>query len=387
MKPKLSKINLFVLLFLVILFYACESKVDFFQDDNFGKKTTTTKGNNENCTIKIIDDQEICVEPREELFNIETLGNKHVDFLFVLDVSPSMTEDLARLGQAFEDLMSQIKNSRWQMFFTTADHGDHDYNILPSGKKVFTHQKWQDHQGNKPHFGQFMNLEHNGTPLNQKILNANTPRYIEVFKDTLTRKVGDTCSLAPYCQGALEQPLRVLNSSLERLSRSSTLALSSATDFVSFIITDEDERSEDPSQATSAKDVYNNFKKLFPKKSFHAISLVVQDQNCLNKQQRHSPQSSYGTKVAALSKLTHGKTISICEENYGSHLKDVSYLLRTLIESLKLQEQPVSKEDIVVEFIKGTPRIDWSLKGQKIVFNNTLEAGSQIKVSYFVKAK
>ena len=256
---------------------------------------------------------------------------------------------------------------------------------------ISSHQHWRDYEGSAPHFGHFMDLEYQGKKLNQKTLNVQTPDYVNVFKDTLTKTPNEDCSHAPYCQGSLEQPLRVLNSSLERMAEeedsSSSLSLRKSADFISFLVTDEDERVEEPDNATKAEEVVENFKTWFPGKSFHSFALLIQDEECLNLQKKHSPNSVYGEKVSKLAELTHGKNISLCEENYGPSLQEISHLLRNLIESLKLDQEPLLPEEIKVEFVKGKNRTDWTIKGKKLVFNSALETGSEIKVSYFVEKK
>ena len=366
--------------FCLIFFSSCQSDLDFSTE-------VEPEPSPIECLKKTINGQEICVEQRIETFHVQKIEDKLVDFLFVLDVSPSMTNDLSRLGQAFESLMSQIHQSQWQIFFTTADHGDHDYSVdLDTDEKIFDHLKWEDYSGNEPFFGYFMHLEYQGKKMNQQQLNSETPDYINVFKDTLTRKSGDDCSLAPYCQGSLEQPLRVLNSSLERLAQSKTPILRESADFVSFIVTDEDERVEDPNQATKASEVLKTFNTLFPKKSFYSFGLLIQDEQCLTQQKNHSPQAVYGEKVSELASLTQGKNVSLCEEDYGPDLEELSRLLRIFMESVKLKEKPISPE-IQVQFIKGKRQTGWKLEGNKLMFKKALEPGSEIKVSYFVKTK
>ena len=377
---KYLKLHKMVLLcFYLFFLFSCRSDLDF--------STSAESEETVKCLKKVVNDQEICVEKREETFHVKNIENKLVDFLFVLDVSPSMTNDLFRLGQAFESLMSQIHKSQWQMFFTTADHGDHNYGIdLDTGEKIFNNQKWEEYLGDEPFFGRFMYLEHQGKKTDQKILHPKIPDYLNVFKDTLTRGPNDDCSLAPYCQGSLEQPLRVLNSSFKRLAQSKTPILRESADFISFIVTDEDERVEDPDQATKASDVLQTFKALFPKKSFYSFSLLIQDEQCLSQQKSHSPQAVYGKTVSELAPLTQGKNISLCEEDYGSALEELSHLLRSFIESVQLKKSPILPE-IKVQFVKGKSQTDWELVGNKLVFKEALEPGSEIKVSYFVKVE
>ncbi len=379
----MKAIKLFAV-FCVLFSSSCRNQVEFLLDDEEKNKKTNS------CIIKKVEGQDVCVEQRVETFYIGNLHDRFVDFLFILDVSPSMEDDLARLGQGFEDLISQIKGSNWQMAFTTADHGDHNYGEeLESGKKIFPQQKWEDYQGDKPYFGHFMHLEYQGEKLPQTVLNPQTPDYVNVFKDTITRDKDEDCLLAPYCQGSLEQPLRVLNSGIERLAQaeSDSSMLKNSEVLVSFIVTDEDERLEDQDHATTAEEVLNNFKKRFPEKSFHVFTLLIQDEECLVQQKKYSPQSVYGEKISELAKMTNGKNISLCEENYGPPLQEASALLRSLIESVELKEEPVLKAEIKVEFVKGKSQENWDTVGKKLVFKEFLTPDSEIKVSYFVKSK
>lgn len=390
------KIKKIVFLFFCFgsLFFSCGSQVEFLREEGWGEEEEPdVQEKTSACLERIVGGKTICVEQKVKTFYVEDLGKKSVDFLFVVDVSLSMLEDLSRLGQAFSDLMSQISISDWQIFFTTADHGDYEKDPV-TGQDVMilsVQENWKDYTGSAPRFGYFMDLEYQGKRLNQKSLDAKTPDYVNVFKDTLTKTPQEDCSHAPYCQGSLEQPLRVLNSSLERLAQevtsSSLPSLRESADFISFLVTDEDERVEDPDNATSAEKVVENFKNWFPEKSFHSFALLIQDEECLNLQKKHSPNSVYGKRVAKLAELTHGKNISICEEKYGPPLQEISQLLRNLIESLKLDHEPILPEEVKVEFIKGKNQTDWTINGNKIVFPSALEEGSEIKVSYFVEKK
>ncbi len=376
----------FLLLICVFWFMACGSQIKVLS--HLGDEEEDRPVAKKNCLKKTLAGKTICVQQKTQNFYIKSLNNKAVDFVFVLDVSDSMLEDLSRLGQAFSFLISHIKDSDWRMFFTTADHGDYRLNTVTGGMEalVGSHQSWRDYKGKKPYFGRFMDLEYQGKTLNQKELNAGTPDFAQVFQDSLTRKPGEDCLLAPYCQGPLEQPLQVLNSVFERWAEEETYAKPSA-DFVSFIVTDEDERAEDQDQALTADKVLAGFKKLFPQKSFYSFAFLIQDEDCLIKQKKHSPSSQYGKKVSELARLTGGKNISLCEADYGPSLRDISALLKNLIESVKLASVPVLPGEIQVEFIKGPARPDFRLEGNKLVFHPALEPGTELKVSYFVESR
>ena len=372
---KLYKIYFFC--FLPFFFLSCQSQLDFLTEDGPQQESE--------CIKKEVRGEMVCVEEKVEIFTVDELSSKSVDFLFILDVSPSMTDDLAHLGKSFESLMSQIIQSNWRMFFTTADHGDHDAHKI-GDKIVFTQQKWSDYQGTEPIFGRFMNLEYKGKVLPQKYLDMRTPDFINVFRDTLTKTPGEDCSHAPYCQGSLEQPLRALKSVLERVAQDSSSGIREKADVISFIVTDEDERKEDPLSATTAQEVVETAKKLFPQKMFSAFSILIQDQQCLDQQRKHSPDSVHGKKVSELAELANGKNISLCEADYGPPLEDLSTLLRALIEGFFLAKEPISSEDIKVEFLnKKASSKNWRLRGKKVIFPEGLEPGLQIKVSYFVE--
>ena len=363
----------FILVFLCIIFTACESKVQFLIEGD-------------DCITKTVRGKEVCVQKKTQMFRVAGLKDHPVDFIFVLDVSDSMQDDLARIGKAFVPLISQIQETDWHILFTTADHGDHHFSeSKETGKKTFTNQQWRDYTGDKPYFGQFMPLEHQGSLLLEKQLSKAVPQYQEVFRDTLTRNFEDSCHLPPFCQEGMEQPLRALNASIERLADSPSL-LHSSGDIIAFLVTDEDERVEDAESADTAESVVQNVQQFFPGRSFHAFTMVIQDEACLLRQKQYAKGSQYGTKVSAIAELTQGQSLSLCEEDYRVAFAEMSSLLRSLIEKITLKEKPVLPKTMQVKFIKGAP-IPWRLHGQKLIFESPLDPGSQIKVSYWTLKK
>ena len=326
------------------------------------------------------------LQKKTQIFSIKGIKNKPINILFVLDVSDSMKDDLARMGEAFLPLMSQIKDTNWRLLLTTADHGDHNFIRDPNGKTIFSNQKWQDYKEDKPYFGQFMALEHNGQLLPIKSLHKKVPFYNEVFKDSLTRLLDDSCDLPPFCQGPLEQPLRALDASLERLFSTESHLWNTKGDVIAFLITDEDERVEDKNQATTAHSVLLNFESLFPTRNLYAFTISIQDDVCLKQQQQYSPQSAIAKNVANLATLTGGKNVSLCEKDYAQAFEKVSYFLRTLIEKVSLKQAPILPDEIKVTFLKGQ-KIPWTAKTKNIVFDSPLEPNSKIKVEYWVLDK
>ena len=367
---RLSKSMSVFLLLGGVFFSACESKIQFSTPAD------------EECLAKIADGQEVCALKKKQTFTVKDLKDAPLSFLFVLDVSDSMKDDLSRLGRAFEPLMSQITETDWRMLFTTADHGDHYITRSANGEPVFSHQSWRDYTGGQPYFGQFMALEHKGQALSAQQLNKNVPFYQEVFKDSLTRGPFEGCQLAPFCQRPLEQPLRSLNASLERLAENPSL-IHPTGPVIAFLITDEDERVEDFPHRTQAPQVMSQFKRLFPGRAFHAFTMVIQDEACYLKQKQYSTNIVYGKEVSALSNLSQGVSLSLCEEDFGAAFEQMSQVLRTLIEKLTLKNNPILPQEIKVEFLKGK-KTPWRIDGRNLIFSSPLEPGSQIQVSYYV---
>lgn len=364
----------FILLFLCIIFAACESKVQFLIEEE------------NDCIIKTVQGKEVCVQKNTQLFRIAGLKDHPIDFIFVLDVSDSMRDDLARIGNAFAPLISQIQETDWQILFTTADHGDHHFiRSQNSDRRIFTQQDWIDYMGDKPYFGQFMHLEYQGSMLPEKQLSKTIPQYQKVFKDTLTRDAGDNCELPPFCQEGMEQPLRALNSSIERLADNPSL-LHSSGEIIAFLVTDEDERVEDPETADTAESVVQNVQEFFPNRSFHAFTMVIQDEECLLRQKKYAKGATYGTQVSAIADLTQGISLSLCEEDYSVAFSEMSSLLRSLIEKITLKGKPVLPKTVDVQFIQGTP-VPWHIDGKKLIFESPLDPNSRIKVSYWTLKK
>ena len=364
----------FILLLLCIIFTACESKVQFLIEEE------------NDCVIKTVQGEEVCVQRITQLFRIAGLKDHPVDFIFVLDVSDSMRDDLARIGNAFTPLISKIQETDWHILFTTADHGDHHFiESEDSGKKKFTQQNWIDYTGDKPYFGKFMYLEYQGSMLPEKQLSKAIPQYQEVFKDTLTRNSEDSCNFPPFCQEGMEQPLRALNSSIERLADNPSLIHSSG-EIIAFLVTDEDERVEDAQAADTAESVIQNVQELFPDRPFHAFTMVIQDEKCLLRQKKYAKGATYGAQVSAIAELTQGISLSLCEEDYSVAFSKMSSLLRSLIERISLKEKPVLSKTVRVQFIQGTP-VPWRIDGKKLIFESPLDPNSRIKVSYWTLKK
>lgn len=312
------------------------------------------------------------------LTEVFELKDRHtaVDVLFVLDVSKSMRGNLNKVGRNLSSLLSHISQMNWQIGFTTADHGDHVFL-----NQSFSSARWDKYFGVDPYFGRLMNLELKGKPLDFYILNNNTENYEQIFIDTLTTNEGpQMCNLAPYCQGDHEQPLRVLQSSM--LRPENQFFFREDSDLVSIIITNEDERTEDPDMATTAREVKDTFYQKFQNKDLYSFNILVksEDQECLKKQSKNT-QASYGARIAELAYITGGKNLSICKDDYELALQEISQLIKgRILSNIYLSEYP----DPTSITISTMPfqQTQWELEGRHIKFTPSLSYKTTIEVNY-----
>lgn len=302
-----------------------------------------------------------------------------VDIIFVLDVSSSMKDNLRKLGSSMLDLLTHIQEFDWQMAFTTADHGDH---IKSNG--IISEQRWEDYSGNQPHFGQFMRLEYRNRLLNDKILNKHNNFYETVFYDTLTINNQNPCSFSPFCQKDHEQPLRALKAAIERPENRDFFRPNS--DLIAIIITNEDEREEDPGNATTAEEVVQTFQSQFSdKKNLYGFGILIEDQDkrCRRAQRGLIVKApEYGKRVAELARITHGSNIDICSSNYGNALERVSRVIRDrILDNVYLTTAFPNASSVDVQ-IHPVQNIEWKVEGRHIVFKPSLKLGSEVQVTY-----
>ena len=362
------KIILYV--FLLVWITGCKQNLQFYGNANEDNLYSEEDDEGFSC-----DEDEFCsITEKFSLTDKETA----LDILFILDVSESMKKDLEKLGHSMQSLLSQIQDFDWQMAFTTADHGDH----LKYGDKV-KQQNGADYRGKEPHFGRLMDLEFRGKKLNQQILKKSDDFYDIIFHDTLSmNEKSQACSFAPYCQGDHEQPLRALKSAIER--DENELFFREKANFIAIVVTNEDERVEDPENATTAKEVKQTFQSKFSgKKNFYGFGIIVQDEQCYKQVKRKSPVVEYGERVGELARVTQGRNISICTQDYGKALQGVSGLIRRrVLDRIYLAEALPDPHSVEIE-MNPKQDVQWQVKGQEIIFNSSLKKGTKIKVTYY----
>ena len=302
-----------------------------------------------------------------------------LEILLVVDVSESMDDNLQEVGRNLQSLLSYIQDKAWRIAFTTADHGDHDSDDRMSAAR------WEDYGGSSPAFGKLMKLERNGKVLDTFILNKATAEYENIFRDTLTRGHSE-CDLPPYCQGLNEQPLRSLKAAISRYETDSENSsfFEPNADTIALLITDEDERRKDHKNATTAEDVIQTFNRIFEgqKKRLFGFSISIQDEDCYKKESSLLGVAAYGRIIGRLAELTGGKNVSLCEEDYGLALQDISKITKALEQSIILQKIFYIPDTVQISLYPPQPEVSWDFYGRKIVFSGGLEPNTQIIVDY-----
>ena len=362
-----------IYLFIIFFLFHCSGGLEFSQLPQEGAEYSTeqsliTEEDGVRC------DKEDCTAV--ETFNMEA-SEIEVNIIFVLDVSTSMKKNLEKLGSSMRSFLSHIKDFKWSMSFTTADHGDH---VRRSGR--VSEQDADDYSGDHPHFGRLMQLEYRGKLIPDTILHKNNEFLDALFYDTLTLNRENTCSLPPFCQGDHEQPLRSLKAAIEIRENQDFFT---SDNVVAMIITNEDERDEDKSKATTAKEVLQSFNSNFPDKNLYGFGISIQDESCY-KSQKSKSKVAYGDYVQELAQITQGYNVSICESDYGPSLADISRIIRSRIlgNQVSLKSGVPQKGSVEIE-INPVQNTRWKVQGRKVIFTPALKEGTLVSIKYRVK--
>ena len=347
-----------------------------------------------------VHEDQTCFVLDKDLFEIGSAEYSDLEMMFIMDVSISMEDNLEKIGRGFSSLMSIIKDFNWKMAFTTADHGDHEYlfNTKNNTKQFAAPQSWRDYQGNQASFGRLMPLQKGQILLSQNILRSSDKDYEKIFYDTITldyekgsnKKV--KCHLPPYCQEGHEQPLRVLKSVIEQASYPTHNRFFDDDSLLAvFIVTDEEERAEDPQNAATALQVQEAFSQMFPSsKKMVVYGISIQDEKCL-KEQRKKGNANYSSELNRLSKLTGGGGVDICQKDYSPVFSRIAKELKKHIFELPLPEQALISNQTPVK-VRAKDRngkafdLKWDVDETRktVYFLDPLKEGDQIQLIYYV---
>ena len=241
---------------------------------------------------------------REWPLTLKKPDKKTLEFLVVLDTSPSMNRNLKKLGGKLSPLLTAISDYKWRMAFTTAENGTGspselwqnyaggdllEQTALIKKSSLKSRSLWWNYRQQlyagfleklKSHwqrlgnpfgsFGKLMNLEGPAITekklgsnsvtfqvLKERILTADTPDYELIFKNTVSHETIELlqcpnsssacttreiplCTLPPFCGSNIEQPLLSLKSAMERIHFDNGFFFQPNTDLAVLFITNDD---------------------------------------------------------------------------------------------------------------------------------------------------
>jgi hypothetical protein len=293
-------------------------------------------------------------EPYSEDFT-QGLQSKKLDILFVVDNSGSMAEEQEKMGTKIDSFLSTLYDVDWQVAITTTDVSDGQFGLK----------------------GDLLNFE--GTQ--SYLLTKNTPNYMAAFENTITREESFNCT--GNCASGDEQPLRAAIQAIEKRDTRNRGFFRDGADLGLLILSDEDEMSTGPANATMPSEVISTFNSAWQdSKKLLTYGMVIMpgDTTCFNTQ---GGVGHYGSFVTQLAILTSGLVGSICEDDYAPTLGLLANHARRLFDYVRLKYYPVI--DSVEVVFTPAHTTAFHVEGKRLYFDNPPAKDTKISVSYIVK--
>jgi hypothetical protein len=233
---------------------------------------------------------------------------------------------------------------------------------------------------------------YNGRPLvwtgiGSHILTPNAPNLSQVFSQTFT-DIGSGWSND-------ERGIYAMNQSVLNDSQGYNCYRPNAGLAV-ILLSDEDERSvggtrsRNPVQykalesldypASFVSSVNTRFNSGSFAKKLVVNSIIVKDKTCEKQQDKQGVPSFMGYMYQTLANLTQGFTGSICDSDYGDHLRFAKEHIVLSMEKLDLQCTPIENPSVKVS--PSVPGLHISLEGKTLKFDPLLTENTQVTLSY-----
>lgn len=318
------------------------------------------------------------VIPGSETYQVPTAAPK-ADVLFVLDTTPTMFKTLVELSNRFRALISEWSNVDYQIGISNAD----------------PHHDWWDWHASGGHL---MGLD--VWPLQpQKPIRILTPSQ-EGAEWIFRRNVSfhglswynrfPFCDQQPYCEDTPPEPLHEIQLTLTKSQDPANAGFfRSGSTFVPVIISANDERGGwwGDGSTTKPSDVVSTFnQRISGTNGMKAYSIIIQpgDERCLHEYRnifQMGDGGQYGQSLDQFAKLTGGSSISICQNDYGKALADLSQAVRQQITSITLKHVPWG-HSLQITFSPSISGITWVVSGQTVTFNKPLPPGTSLSIQY-----
>jgi hypothetical protein len=271
-----------------------------------------------------------------------------------------MDPEQRKMSERFASFISELEGIDYRIAMTTTDVESPNWN---QGGRILT---WS------------------GT--SSGVLTSTTKDAEKKFRKTVARPETIGCQKRNDCPSGNEQPLRALELAIDQHATANKDFFRDGVDLVTVVLSDEDEMSNSPPQATSAADVISHFASVFgTTKRLEVHGLIVEpgDVACRDLQNAQIPGGNaayYGTHVSELASLTGGTVNSICDEDYSKDLQAISSEVRRLVSTFELHHVP-KDNSVIVTFIPAFTT-KWTVEGNKIFFNPAPPAGTKFDISY-----
>ena len=281
-------------------------------------------------------------------------SDKSVDVLVVVDNSYSMEVEQEKLGQRLDRFISSLRGVDWQIGVTTTDVSMGNYGIQ----------------------GSLLPLE----GANGYILTPRTADYEQVFLDTITREETLNCAAEMDCPSSDEQALSAIMMAIDKRDTDNAGFFRPNADLAVIILTDEDEKSNGPDDATQPFEVQEHLATHLPGKTATVFGIISQvgDTTCADA--NGLDVGVFSRHAQELSELTGGVVGSICDQDYSKSLSKIGEVVVSLMNSVTLKRQP-DPETLDLQF-RPAIDVEYTIEGKKLVFSKPLPEDTKILVAY-----
>ncbi len=286
-----------------------------------------------------------------------------VDILFVVDNSPSMKTEQAKMADRFENFIENLSDVDWQIGITTTDVSDGPYGVKGSLLPFY-----QSHL---------------------KMIDSSVSNAEFLFRNTVKRR--ETGS-------ATEEPLKAVIRALKKQNTDNFGFFRQGADLAIVILTDEDEKSDGSNNATKSQQVVDQIQLIWQgakRTSVYGIIVEPDDNKCLKEQKKQCENGgvltsilnkcgNYGEHVSRLARhsfMESGFTGSICEKEYGAMLSGIGETVGTIARSIELKRDPIV-DSVQIEFIPFENQVNYWVQGRRVYFVKTPAKDTEIRIKY-----
>lgn len=294
-------------------------------------------------------------ESYNETFYVDpSNGTRKVDVLFIVDNSSSMLEEQQKMGERLSSFIDYLSMADWQIGITTTDVSNGNYGLKGSL------------------------LTFAGTQT--KVLTPQIPNYESAFLQTVVREETNNCSSG--CPSVTEQPMKASILAMSKHQGVNQGFFRDGADLAIVILSDEDEMSTGPSNATRGNDVIDAFHQTFgAEKKMTAYGIIVKPDDLSCQSQQAGGANQAGNLLADFVQQTGGVLGSICDTDYSQNLQRIGERVQQTLSSIELKVVP-DPSTLRLVFTPVDSTSAYTMSGKTIYFDDPPPEGTQINVFY-----